>query len=301
MCGEVEPAGAAPDPAPLERRLQAIDPPPVPDDLLERCLATVRGPAPRSAIRRHRIFGWRGRAAAVAAGVLLLGVAAIVARPRPADAASLLQDVQKAGTRVAACHTVQVMRGPDGTRREEVWFVRDRGRREDIRIDDTPTALVVRNRRWEFRWDIRGRLVAAWSTEMNAGHRGLIDPDGRMLDGDEMARWAAAHRAEVKLETETVGGRKLRKITLKWPGPPSGGFLPRDETIWFEPDSLRPVEHRIAYDDGRSLEIRTDYPPPENVPDDLFDFRPPPDVTIEINDPDLGRQVYSEGRPGAKP
>ncbi len=43
-----------------------------------------------------------------------------------------------------------------------------------------------------------------------------------------------------------------------------------------------------------------DYPAPDSVPDDLFAFRPPPDVTIEINDPDLGRQVYSEPRSGAQ-
>jgi hypothetical protein len=36
------------------------------------------------------------------------------------------------------------------------------------------------------------------------------------------------------------------------------------------------------------------------VPDDLFAFRPPPDLTIEINDPDLGRQVYSDARTPAR-
>ena len=282
-------------------RLQAIDSPPIPDDLLDRCLATVSG-SDRSAPRvRRRLAGWRGRVAVAAAAVLLIGVTVMVARPRPADAAGLLQAVKRAEIKVAASHTIQLMRGPDGSRREETWYVRDRGRRQDIRIDDRPTAIVVRNKRWEFRWDIPGRLVAAWSTEMNAGHRGPNDSGGRVLGGDEMVRWAESHRAEVRVDSDTVGGRKLRKITLNWPGPPSGGFLPRGETIWFEPDSLRPVKHRIEYDDGRSLETQTDYPAPESVPDDLFVFRPPPDVTIEINDPDLGRQVYSEPRSGGNP
>jgi hypothetical protein len=51
--------------------------------------------------------------------------------------------------------------------------------------------------------------------------------------------------------------------------------------------------------------MQMDYPAPDGVPDDLFAFRPPADVTIEINDPDLGRQVYSDpptaARPGDKP
>ena len=239
--------------------------------------------------------------AVAAAAVLLIGVTMMVVRPRPADAASLLEDVHRAEIKVAASHTIQVIRGPDGSRREETWYVRDRGRRQEIRVDDQPTAIVVRNKRWEFRWDLPGRLVAAWSTEMNTGHRGPNASDGRVLDGDEMVRWAESHRAEVRVNSDTIGGRKLRKITLNWPGPASGGFLPRGETIWFEPDSLRPVKHRIEYDDGRSIEIQTDYPAPESVPDDLFAFRPPPDVTIEINDPDLGRQVYSEPRSGGNP
>lgn len=72
--------------------------------------------------------------------------------------------------------------------------------------------------------------------------------------------------------------------------------MPRAETIWFDPDSLRPVKRLVDFDDGQSIETRIDYPAPEAVADDLFAFRPPRDVLIEINDPDLGRQVYSEGQ-----
>ncbi len=294
------------DPASLEHRLHAIDPPPVPEDLLDRCLATVPRTmadlADRPATRAGKSRGgWRGRLTATAAAVLLTTVSAIVTRPRPADAASLLQEVRQAEIRVAASHTVRVLKGTGDTRREEVWFARDRGRREEIRINDQPTATVVQTRRWVFRWDIRDHLVAAWSTELNAGHRGPNDSDGRVFSGEEMVRWAEKHRAEVHLESATLDGRKLRKITLRWPGPDSGGTFPRDESIWFEPDTLRPVLHQVAYDDGKSHEVQTDYPEPGAMPEDLFTFRPPPDVTIEINDPDLGRQVYSEGRTGGNP
>ncbi len=296
MRDEIKPDDAAPEPTPMDRRLHAIDPPPIPEDLLDRCLATVSDADPTGLRTPRRRTRWRVRIAAAAAAVLFIGFAALLGRPRPADAASLLQAVKSAGIRVNASHTVMLMRGPEGSRREETWYVRDRGRRQETRIDEQPAVVVIRNRRWEFHWDLRGRLVAAWSTELNAAHRGPSDSGGIVQNGDEMARWAAEHRAEVKVESDTVAGRKLRRITLKWPGPPSGGFLPRDETIWFEPDSLRPVKHLIAYDDGRTTEMLTDYPKPADVPDDLFAFQPPADVSIEINDPDLGRQVYSDPR-----
>jgi hypothetical protein len=300
MRDEYDPDNAAPEPTPMERRLHAIDPPPVPDDLLDRCLATVPDAGSSPAPARRRPAGWRVRVAAAAATVLVIDSVAMLARPRSADAASLLQAVQTAGINVDASHTVMILKGPEDSRREETWYVRDRGLRQEIRIDDKPTAVVIRNKRWEFHWDLPGRLVAAWSTEINHGRPGPNDSGGIVQNGEEMARWAASHRAEVEIASDTVAGRKLRKITLKWPGPPSGGFLPRDQTIWFEPDSLRPVKHVIAYDDGRTIEYQTDYPAGAGVPDDLFAFRPPPDVTIEINDPDLGRQVYSDARTPAR-
>jgi hypothetical protein len=301
MREDVDSERAEPDPTPLDRRLRAIDAPPIPEDLLARCLATVTGSDRTAPSGRKRLPAWRRRVAAAAAAVLLIGAAAMLTRPHPADAASLLQSVKTAGIKVAASHIVSVMSGPDGSRREETWYVRDRGRRQEIRIDERTTAVVIRTKRWEFRWDIPGHLVAAWSTELNAGHPGPNGPDGVVLDGDEMVRWAQSHRADVRVETETSGGRKVRKITLNWPGPSSGGFLPRGETLWFDPDSLRPVKQRVEYDDGRAIDMQMDYPAPASVPDDLFAFRPPPDVTIEINDPDLGRQVYSEARSGGHP
>jgi hypothetical protein len=302
MRDEINPEGTAPVPTPMDRRLHAIDPPPIPEDLLDRCLATVPQANRPVVPARRRLDGWRTPAAIAAAAILVIGPVVMLARPRAADAAGLLRAVRAAGIKVDASHTVMIIRGHDGTRREETWYVRGRGRRQEIRIDDKPTAYVIRNQRWEFRWDIPGRLVAAWSTELNAGHRGPDDSGGTVLNGDEMVRWAESQRADqIEVETATVAGRKLRRMTLKWPGPPSGGFLPRGETIWFDPDSLVPVKQIVEYDDGRSIETRTDYPAPASVPDDLFAFRPPAEVTIEINDPDLGRQVYSDPRTPDRP
>ncbi len=296
MRDEINPEDAAPESTPMDRRLHAIDPP-IPEGLLDRCLATVPEADRSTPSGRRRLGGWKVRAAAAAAAVLFIGSMAMLARPRSADAASLLQAVRTAGIKVAASHTVMLIRGPDGSRREETWYVRGRGRRQEIRIDDKPSAFVIRSKRWEFRWDIPGRLVAAWSTELNAGHRGPNDSDGTVFNGDERVRWAESQRVDqIDVKSETIAGRRLRKMTLRWPGPSSGGLLPRAEMLWFDPDSLRPVKQVIEYDDGRTIETLMDYPAPDSVPDDLFAFRPPPDVTIEINDPDLGRQVYSDAR-----
>ena len=296
MRDDLDPDDAAITPTPIDRRLRAIDPTPIPPSLLDDCLKTIP-PSDRAVpAGRHHGTRWRRRMAAAAAAIVVLGTAALLTRPHRADAASLLQAVQTAGIQVPTSHVVSVRRGPDDTRSVESWYVRNKGRREETRVGDKLTLIVIRGQRWEFRWDVPGHLVAAWSTEMNSGHHRADDIDGMVQDGDAMARWAESHRADVRVEPDTIAGRKLRRITLAWPGPPNGGFLPRGETIWFDPDSLRPVKQRIEFDDGRSIETLTDYPAPEAISDDLFEFHPPADVTIEINDPDLGRQVYSEAR-----
>jgi hypothetical protein len=296
MRDDLDPDDAAITPTPIDRRLRAIDLTPIPPNLLDDCLTTI--PPSDRAVPTGRRHGsrWRRRMAAAAASVIVLGTAALLTRPHRADAASLLQAVQTAGIKVPTSHVVSVRRGPDDTRRVESWYVRNKGRREETRVGDKLTLIVIRGQRWEFRWDVPGHLVAAWSTEMNAGHHRADDIDGVVQDGDAMTRWAESHRAEVRVEPDTIGGRRLRKITLNWPGPPNGGSFPRGETIWCDPETLRPVRQHVEFDDGRSIELQMDYPAPEAIPDDLIAFRPPSDVTLEINDPDLGRQVYSEAR-----
>ncbi len=282
-------------PTPLDRRMQSIDAGPVPDDLLDRCLATIPDSDEHFRSRPRRLSGWKARITAAAAAVFLIGAIGLLARPRPADAAELLKSVEWTARKVAASHSVMLNRGPLETRREETWFVRDKGRREEVRDHDELIAVFVRNRRWDFRWDVRGRIVAAWSTDLATGHHNP-ESEGIVQDSEALLRWAESNRAEIRVKPDTIDGRRTRKLLLRWPGPPSGGSVPRAETIWFDPDSLRPMKRLIEFDDGRSIETRIDYPAPEAVAEDLFTFRPPPDVVIEINDPDLGRQVYSEAR-----
>jgi hypothetical protein len=295
MRDEILPDGEPDDPSPLDRRLQAIDAVPIPDDLMGRCLATIPDSDQHPLSRRRRLSGWKARVAAVAAAVLLIGAIGLIARPRHADAAQLLKTVEWAWTKVPTSHSVVLIHRAGGTRREETWFVRDKGRRQEVRREHELIAVFVRNSRWDFRWDVRGRIVAAWSTVLATEHRGT-EADGLVQDREALLRWAETNRAEIHVEPDTIDGRRARKILLRWPGPPDGGVMPRAETIWFDPDSLRPVKRLVEFDDGQSIETRIDYPAPEAIAEDLFAFRPPPDAVIEINDPDLGRQVYSEAQ-----
>ena len=110
-------------------------------------------------------------------------------------------------------------------------------------------------------------------------------------------KWAEAHRGEIRIENDTLAGRPVRKVVVRWPAPEGGGPAAPAETVWFDPHSLLPLKQRSEPADGHVVEMIIDYPAAVAVKDDLFQFRMPRDVLLEINDPDLGRQVYSEGQP----
>ncbi len=284
-----------PDPSALERRLRSLGEFPIPEGLLDRCLATVSGQVPDQSPLLRRWPPWWGKVAAIAAAAVLVAAVGIVARPRHADAALLLDAVRSAWTKVAASHRRQEMRGPRGIRVEEIWFVRGRGYRQEIRKDDQLIGIVVANPRWEFHWDVPGRLVAAWSPALS-GKRVPPDLDGLVCESEAMRRWAEEHRAEIQVSADTVQGRPARKMVMHWPGLGGDGSLAQTTTVWFDPESLRPIREFSDLGGGRTVEAAIDYPEPSAVADDLLTFRPPRDVLLEINDPDLGRQVYSEGR-----
>ena len=63
--------------------------------------------------------------------------------------------------------------------------------------------MIVHNGRWEFRWDVPGRIVAAWSTALldqssSMAHAGLV------LESQALLRWAQSHKAEIREEAEAV-------------------------------------------------------------------------------------------------
>lgn len=286
MRDETNPGGVPP-PATLENRLRALPEETVPDDLLGRCLATTRR------LRFSTSARWPLRVAA--ALLVFLASAIVVVRTRPVDAAEMLKSVKAAWTKVDASHQVFRMKSPEGTRTEETWFVRNKGQRKEVRSSDELIGVVVDNGRWEFRWDVRGKLVAAWSTSL----ADLLHPpraSGLVLDREGFVKWAETHRGTIHIENDTLAGRPARKVVVKWPVPEGGGPAEPASTVWFDPDSLLPLKQRSETMDGIAIETTIDYPAPGAVKEDLFQFTMPRDVVLEINDPDLGRQVYSEGQ-----
>lgn len=280
----------------LEHRLLLLADAPIPDGLLDRCLATIPEPAPSSASRLWHGTRWRIRVAGLAAAAVLVMGLGLWGRPRQADAAHLLSAVKAAWTKVPASHRLEKRQGSAGTYLEETWFVRGRGYRQEIRKEGRLIGIVVANPRWKFQWDVPGRIVAAWSSAL-AGEQFRPDLNGLVLESEAMLRWAETHHAEIRVSSDTIGGRPARMMVLHWPGPGGDGSLAQTTTVWFDPESLLPIRERQDLGDGLVVEESLDYPDPSAVPNDLLTFRPPRDVTLEINDPDLGRQVYSEGQP----
>lgn len=278
-----------PPPTALDAALRAIPEVPLPDGLLASCLATV----PRS-VAKQPVRPFRRPLAAVwaAAAIVLIAVGGYVIRPRRADAAELLQGVKAAWIAVPALHQVARIQGSGGTRTEESWAIRHKGFREETRHGGELVAVVVKNARWEFRWDVRSRVVAAWSTALDSARH---DPSrqGLVLDRDDFEAWARAHRAEIDIDSDTLDGREVRKVQLRW----AGSGTPRTTSVWFDPRSLLPLKQQSQGTDGTIYETVIDYPKPEAIASDLFDFNMPRDVLLEVNDPDLGRSLYSEGQP----
>jgi hypothetical protein len=170
--------------------------------------------------------------------------------------------------------------------------VRHKGTRKETRSGGELIGIVVRNSRWEFRWDVPGKTVAAWSTELAAAHQSPGD-EGLVLDKEDFEVWARSHRAEIVVEDDMVAGRKVQKVELQWPG--SAGKTQMN-TVWFDPDSLLPVKQRFEGLDGTIVESTIDYPAVDAVSNDLFSLAMPRDIVLEVNDPDLGRQLYSESQ-----
>jgi hypothetical protein len=279
-----------PPPTVLDAALRAIPVRPVPESLLASCLATMPGSVeakPRDARRR---LLWAARLAAAA--LVLVAVVGTMGRPKQADAAGLLQAVKAAWTKVPASHQVIRMTRPDGPRTEETWVVRHKGSRKETRSAGILIGVVVRNSRWEFRWDVPGQTVAAWSTELAAAAQSPGD-EGLFLDKKDFEVWAKSHRAEIVVEDVTVVGRKVQKVAVQWPGVAG---TTRTDTVWFDPESLLPLRQRFESWDGTILESTIDYPALDAVANDLFSFAMPQDVVLEVNDPDLGRQLYSESQ-----
>ncbi|MFO0892929.1 MAG: hypothetical protein U0790_27795 [Isosphaeraceae bacterium] len=281
------------EPLALDAALRAIPDPPIPDGLLEACLATVPA-VPRGRVEGDSSRGRMGWKLAAAAAVLL-AVFSHLARSRHADAAELLRQSRQAWTAAPASHSIIRRKGPTSDRTEETWVVRHKGLRKEVRAGGELVAVVVRNDRWEFRWDVPGRTVAAWSTALSMAHRRPSD-EGLVLDRDEFEAWARSHRGELALESDTIAGRAAQKVVLRWPGAAGASGIPPTTIVWFDAKTRQPLKQRSEHADGTVTQETMDYPPADAIPDDLFHLEIPGDALLEVNDPDLGRQLYSTGQ-----
>jgi hypothetical protein len=112
---------------------------------------------------------------------------------------------------------------------------------------------------------------------------------------------------------EIRGGRETEKLTCYCPqvytadhlhpahsleeatlAKASGAPL-RTRTYWFESKTGRPAGYRCGCSPG-SYEIWIDYPAPEQLFKSMFVFSVPPDATLEVRDPELGRNLEEAGR-----
>ena len=270
--------------------------PPIPVDLLSRCLATI-DPLAQTKTRPFTSRLWsRPRFAAAIASVSNPWLRRVPGPPSKCHRGGFL-----AGRAINLDRSSRLPpRGYDeGSRtaparlKPGTCAVKAEGARSAS--GDGLVGVVVNNGRWEFRWDVPGHLVAAWSTAL-LGKQSEFEHAGLIQNNEALLQWAETHKADIHIEPDTLNGHQVRKVTLRWPGPGSPGSQPQVDTVWFNPDSLLPLRQRSENWDGMTSDATYDYPAPENVPADLLQFQPPSNVTMEINDPDLGRQVYSEPR-----
>jgi hypothetical protein len=285
----------------LDRRIQSQQPPPPSADLLERCLATIpanalQEAAPQDAARPKRSL-LRSRAR-IALGTIGLAAAVMVACfvlfPGTNGSKNVLADVIRAFEEAPAFHFKRIgldaaESEPSGT--QEVWVVRGVGRRMEVREGSKLVAVVVDNMRWQLQWDVERDHVIAWPSKL-ADPSARSDDDAVIISRESFVKWGEKFKAEVVPEKDRLDGKEVERIALCWPGEIEMGT----NTVWFDPHTRRPLKERYEYDDGRVNEVVIEYPAPDAVPKEQFTFEVPRSALLEVNDPQLGRQLYSEGQ-----
>jgi len=283
----------------LDRRIKSHRPPEPSTDLLGRCLATVSGPRRRSdaATATPRALRPRARIALGAAGLavgLLAAFSVFLFFPAGNGSKNLLAEVVRAFEEAPAFHIKRVgVRAGDtevpGT--QEVWVVRGVGRRVEVREGTKLVGVGVDNLRWRLQWDVERDYVIAWPSKM-ADPSARLDDDFELIPSQSLIGWGEKHKAEVVVERDELDGKEVEKVTVQWPGETEAGA----NVVWFDPLTHRPLKKRHRYDDGRITEIMIDYPAPDAVPEERFTLEIPRSALLEVNDPLLGRPLYSEGQ-----
>jgi outer membrane lipoprotein-sorting protein len=281
----------------LDRQMKTLQPPGPPSDLLSRCLGTIAaGGKPCPA--RVRPAWKRGMRWAVSMVPLAAAVLLAVMFWGPQGERNLLAAVFQAFDRAPAYHmrvTMQLpMRECDGNDAMEIWLVRGGGRRVEARAKEKLTAVLVDNLRWKIEWNVGGRRVSAWPSEMAKGNADF--PLEWMLKSREaMIQWGEKYKAKIVPEKDQLDGQEVDKITVTWPHKPA---KPR-QTVWFDKNSGRPLKLHDETPDGKQkFDVLIDYPSPGDVPKERFTLQVPRDAAVEVYDPQFGRQLSSAGQTG---
>lgn len=300
----------------LDRRMKAVQPPDPPQDLVSRCLGTIASardarkatmgqevscddiklcPADVRRPAWRRDVKWTISAVPLAAGVLL----ALFCVWGSQGEQNLLAAVFQALDRAPAYHmrvTIQSssMIDLDGGSVTEMWLVRGVGRRTETRSHDEVTAVLVDNLRWKLEWNVHGRRVSAWPSEMTDSKADLPF-DWVLKSREEMIRWGEKYKAKLVPEKDRLDGREVDKITVTRTEEP----VTTRQIVWFDQKSGRPL--KLCYErlDGlQKAEAVIDYPSPDALPRERFTFQVPRDAAVEVFDPQFGRQLSSEGQTG---
>lgn len=284
----------------FDRRLKAIEMPPAPEGLLERCLSTIdaapTAPAvtnrPTAAPRRTR--RWAFRAAAIAAGITILISGVWVS----SGERNLLADVYKAMDQSPAYHVRWTSPRPGVAPVHEsindLWVVAGSGSRQESKVDGKLVSVVVDNSRWQLIWDIPANEVIAWPSKLVRPSGGSRFQDGPFADRDRLIQWAESHKKSIARQQDTLDGRVVDKLTFDVDD--NRGI----EILWFDRESRRPLKYRFTSSKTPSTttEATIDYPSPTSIPAEKFAPTIPRDASLEINDPTFGRQIHSAGSGG---
>ena len=212
------PEGREPPPTGLEQRLESLAGPPIPVDLLSRCLATI-DPLAQTKTRAFTSRLWsRPRFAAAIAAVLLIGVVGFLARPQSATAASFLQAVRSTWTEVPACHRVVVMKGPELNRTIETWFVRGKGGRSEVRSAAMAWWALGEQRPLGISLG-RARPSGRGLVDRRSGQASEFEHAGLIQNNESLLHWAETHKADIHIEPDTIEGQRYARSCFAGRGP----------------------------------------------------------------------------------
>jgi hypothetical protein len=224
---------------------------------------------------------------------------------------------------VPAFHKRSLPSADADSRRSEEWAVRGVGRRFESYRESILT-VEVDTPRWHFIWTPQRNVVTAWPSRLG-------QPSVAVMSRRQVVQEQDWSTAMIARRIEILNGRDVDRLTFHyprgvgeygWPTPAHGwnpkgplsvsgtDFLTR--TWWFDPKTDLCVGRRCgcihsAAEAKRKLEnpppdFTIDYPPPEGIPRELLKFEIPRKVRLGISDPELGREIFSEGEvePGVR-